>query len=178
VQLRRGGSTQDQVWRGVARLQKKLEKNVKSDVRSKASRTSLQLSLENRALRRSIKGYQSALAATPSKGAAIVGVVIVINGKVSTADVYAHPVLFRKMWPKLLHAAATEAIAEQKKASFKHLKKAAVTTFLQKARQGGDVKVRRRGNVNVALRRSKKSIFSETRIGGKDRWVHRSYVAY
>lgn len=178
VQLRRGGSTQDRVWRGVAQLQKKLEKNVKSDVRSKASRTSLQLSLENKALGRSIKGYQSALAAKLPKGTGIVGVVVVINGKVSTADVYAHPVLFRKLWPKLLHAAATEAIAEQKKASFKHLNKAAVRGFMEKARQGGKVKVRRRGNVDVALRRSKKSIFSETRIGGKDRWVHRSYVAY
>jgi hypothetical protein len=177
VQRRRGGSTQDKVWRGVARLQKQLEKNVKSDVRSKSSRTSLQLSLENKALRRTLRGYQVALGRAPDKRARVIGVVVVINGKVSTADVYAHPVLFRKMWPKLLHAAATEAIAEQKKSSFKSMDATAVQAFLSQAHQGGKLQVRRRGRVNLALRKNKKSIFSETRVG-KDNWVHRSYVAY
>ena len=177
VQRRAGGSTQDQVWRGVARLQKKLEKNVKADVRSRSSRTSLQLSLENKALKQKLSGYQTALAGAPGKAANVVGIVVVINGKVSTADVYAHPVLFRKMWPKLLHAAATEAIAEQRKASFKAIDARAVNGFLQKAREGGKLQIRRRGRVNLALRRNKQSIFSETRTG-KDSWVHRSYVAY
>ncbi len=182
IQRRAGGSTQDQVWRGVARLQKKLAKNVKSDVRSGKSRTSLQLSLENKALRRTLMGYRTALAGAPGKLGPgkfghVVGAVVVINGKVSTADVYAHPALFRKMWSKMLHAAATEAVAEQRKSSFKPLDQAAVQGFLKQAHRGGTLQVRRRGKVNVALRRNKKSIFSETRVG-KDRWVHRSYVAY
>ena len=177
VQRRAGGSTQDQVWRGVARLQKKLAENVKSDVRSGKSRTSLQLSLENKALRRTLMGYRTAIAGAPGKLGNVVGAVVVINGKVSTADVYAHPALFRKMWSKLLHAAATEAVAEQRKSSFKPIDQAAVQGFLKQAHRGGTLQVRRRGKVNVALRRNKKSIFSETRVG-KDSWVHRSYVAY
>ena len=176
MQRRRGGSAQDKVWRGVADPQKKLEKNVRADVRSKRSRTSLQLSLENKALKRHLAGYLAALKAAPAD-TRIVGLVVVINGKVGSADVYAHPALFRKMWPKLLHAAATEAVADQSRARFKPVPREAVARFLKQAREGGKAKIRRRGTVDVALRRNNKSIFTETR-DGKDGWVHRSYVAY
>lgn len=176
VQRRRLPSAQGEVWRRVTELQKKLEKNVKADVRAKRSRTSLQLSLENKALKRNLDGFLKALTAAPA-GSRIAGVVVVINGKVSSADVYAHPALFRKMWPKLLHAAATEAVAETPKAGFTPASKETVTAFLAQARTGGKVKLHRRGGVDIALRRNKKSIFSETRAG-KDGWVHRSYVAY
>ena len=43
----------------------------------------------------------------------MIGFVFAINGKLNSGDVYASPDLFAKMYPKLLHAAALEAVAER-----------------------------------------------------------------
>ena len=45
----------------------------------------------------------------------VIGYVTVINGKVSSADVYASHELLTKVWPKLLNSAAVEAFAEVQK---------------------------------------------------------------
>ena len=47
----------------------------------------------------------------------VVGVVFAVNGKVTSAEVYGSAKLFQKAWPKLLRAAAVEAIAERATAS-------------------------------------------------------------
>ena len=44
----------------------------------------------------------------------VVGYVFAINGKINSADIYASNALFRKLWPRLLKAAATEAIGVEK----------------------------------------------------------------
>ena len=43
----------------------------------------------------------------------VVGVVFVVNGKMTGAEVYGSNTLFQKAWPKLLNSAATEALAEK-----------------------------------------------------------------
>ena len=42
----------------------------------------------------------------------VIGIVMVINGKINSADIYGSSALFVKLWPKLLKAAAIEAVAE------------------------------------------------------------------
>lgn len=44
------------------------------------------------------------------------GAVFVLGGKFNSAELYATPLLFRQMWPKLLWAMAVEAVIEQKTA--------------------------------------------------------------
>ncbi len=39
------------------------------------------------------------------------GIITAVNGKFSTADVYADPGLFRKLFPRMLESAALEALA-------------------------------------------------------------------
>ncbi len=101
------------VWTGVANAQRRLSTNLGKSVASRASETSLELSLENEDLRKQTAAYTNDL----SKKAAgkdnddVIGLVIAINGQVESADLYASPKLFRKLWPKLLEAGATEAIA-------------------------------------------------------------------
>ncbi len=41
------------------------------------------------------------------------GAVFVVNGKFSSAELYATPALFRQMWPKLLYAMTVEALVKQ-----------------------------------------------------------------
>ena len=175
VQGLRSSSNQDKVWMEVSKLQYKLSRSIKTDVKHGKSRTSLQLSLENKALKMSMAPYRTALLNTPTKLKSVVGVVVVINGRISGADVYAHPVLFRKLWPKLLGAAATEAIAEKSDAAFKLPDAAKITAFLTGARKNGKLRLQKSGLVNVAVRDGKAAIFSESRHGQSD-WVHRTYL--
>jgi len=171
----RSRSNQGKIWTEVGRLQEKLSRNIMTDVKNSYSRTSLQLSLENKALKMSLAPYRTALLNTPARLNTVVGVVVVINGRISSADVYAHPVLFRKLWPKLLHAAATEAIAEKRDAQFKLPDAASIATFLAGARENGTLRMQKSGLVNVAVRDGKATIFSESRRGQRA-WVHRNYL--
>lgn len=44
-------------------------------------------------------------------GGTVAGVVIAIGGKVTSADIFANPELFRKLWPKVLKAAIMDAVS-------------------------------------------------------------------
>jgi len=92
--------------------QDKLSKNVGVQVNAVASPTSLQLALENPAVRAKAEAYRAALAAAGGRRG-VVGAVFVVNGKVTSAEVYGSNGLFRKAWPKLLKAASEEALAEK-----------------------------------------------------------------
>ena len=57
--------------------------------------------------------YEASLKAAGEGRDDIIGVVFVVNGKVTGAEVYGSNALFRKAWPKLLNSAAVEAVAER-----------------------------------------------------------------
>ena len=57
--------------------------------------------------------YMRALGRAAKLGAGVRGAVFAINGKVVGAEVYGSAILFQQMWPHLLRAYATEAIAAQ-----------------------------------------------------------------
>ena len=74
--------------------------------------TSLQLALENDKLKERRAAYDSALQDAGKGSDDIIGYAFAVNGKLNSADVYSSNGLFRKMWPKQLQAAATEAIGD------------------------------------------------------------------
>jgi hypothetical protein len=104
---------QPAVWQNVAMNQSKLNANLQTPVNAAVSPTSFQLTLEVPALKAKIAEYEAALKAAGEQSEDIIGVVFVVNGQVAGADVYGSNALFRKAWPKLLGAAAVEAIAER-----------------------------------------------------------------
>ncbi|MEZ5852859.1 MAG: DUF6569 family protein [Hyphomicrobiaceae bacterium] len=111
---RRGSDGQGEVWRSVAKVQRELSANLTASVASERSRTSLQLSLENEALKKAQGEFLAALEPAGLEADDVVGVVVAVDGKLSTADLYPSNGLFRKMWPKLVRAAVTEALAAGK----------------------------------------------------------------
>ena len=140
-------------------------------------RRSLQLALENKKLADRAPGLCGrAQGGRRSKDDDIVGYVFAVNGKLNSAEVYESNGLFRKMWPKLLDASATEAIGHRDDP------KAAAA-----GAQGGDgVPRRARRRARRAKRRSisacagsrardDKELLFETSLA--DGWVHRSYLA-
>lgn len=111
IKLANANSDQSAVWAEVRAGQAKLSKNLGAVVNAPASPTSLQLTLESPAVRAKVGEYRAALAAAGSRPG-VVGAVFVVNGAVTSADVYGSNGLFRRAWPRLLEAAATEALAE------------------------------------------------------------------
>src|SRR5262249_20049602 len=99
--------------------------------------SSYQLTLEDKDLLAKLEAYVKALKPAVEGKDDAIGFVIAINGKVEGAEVYGSAALFRKLWPKLLEAAATDALAEfQKDKKFEGCTTKGAEKFLTDAEKG------------------------------------------
>lgn len=104
---------QGEVWKNVALNQDKLSHTIGYRVEATESKSSLQLALENPAVLAKVGEYEESLRDELTKRKNVVGVVFVVNGKMTSWDTYGSSAIFQKAWPKLLNSAATEALAEK-----------------------------------------------------------------
>jgi hypothetical protein len=170
-------NSQDAVWENVTAAQDKLSRNISATVNASASRSSLELSLENAKVKETASTYIKAFASLLKNKNDVIGYVFAINGQVNSADVYASSALFAKLWPKLLKSSAVEAIAElEENSKPASVSESAVTAFLvgpDKTTSEKDVTQR----VRLLTRENDDSIFFETRDRQKkDAWIHRNYI--
>jgi hypothetical protein len=174
-----GGDGQSEVWRSVGLVQQQLSDNLKAPVASERSRTSLQLALEHEKLKTAQAAYLAVLEPAGLAYDDTIGVVIAVDGRISGADVYPSSALFRKMWPKLARAAATEALAARKAAGAAPEPPSVedVARFLKSVETGekGDREIA--GIARVETRNTDKALRIETRSAKGD-VVHRNYLAY
>ncbi len=167
---------QGKVWENVGEAQKKLMDNLKAEVRAAASKSSLQLTLENKKVLEAMKVHMKKLQGSLDKQTDIIGYAVAINGKVNNADVYANADLFRKLWPKLLCCSAIEAVAEKKeKLKIEPIKPEAVTAFLADATKGKKSEKQLGKEYKEYTCTSDKCVLFETHTG-KGTVVRRSYV--
>lgn len=108
------GRNQAAVWSGVARAQQRLSTNLGRNVASEASASSLELTLEHGKLKESAADYAKPILAAIREKEDALGVVVAINGRLYSADVYGSRALFAKLSAKLVEAAAVEAVASLK----------------------------------------------------------------
>jgi len=106
---------QSEVWKQVAEIQKQLSEKAGKSVKDKESDSSLALSLKIKEVREATERYTTKLKDIFQGKQDVIGYVFAINGKVIAADIYGSPVLFRKVWPRLLDANGIEAFAERPK---------------------------------------------------------------
>ena len=106
--------SQQEVWKQVSEAQDKLSSNVGDLVNSGESRSSLQLSLENKKVVANIDEYIKNLSSIADGKSDVIGYAFAINGKINSADVYVSNALFKKVWLKNLKATATEAVSESR----------------------------------------------------------------
>jgi hypothetical protein len=174
-----GDRSQEDVWTNVDRLQRKLTANLGQVVSSAGSPSSYQLALENPSLRRALQPYLETLRPALAGKEDVIGVAILVNGEVSSAEVYASSALFAKLWPKLLESAATEAFAEWKKGeSFKVLSLDGLKAFLQSAEQAAFAAEARSERLYVHIQQENKHLLLDTCDRGHDNLViHRSVLA-
>jgi hypothetical protein len=167
------GLRQQKIWAGVTVAQQRLGAATGADVRAPASATSLQLALEKK-LTYMRAAYVAALKAAGEAGDEIVGYAFAVNGKLNSAEIYESNGLFRKMWPKLLDASATEAISHRNDSKDKAPPIAAVTAFLGAADGAKANETQLNFGVRRITRESDKELSFETSLA--EGWVHRSYL--
>lgn len=173
----RKSKSQQQVWNEVANAQKKLEKNVGSSVADRKSKTSLQLSLENKKVKANIDKYVSNLDQIIEGKKDVIGYAFAINGKINSADVYVSNSLFKKLWLKMLKAAAVEAVANlDKNSKFKNVTSSQIQAFLINGGKGKAKEERVARRTKVVTRESKENVVFEAVDERRGVVVHKNYV--
>jgi hypothetical protein len=167
---------QREVWQEVARVQNQLSSHIRGVVNSPLSQTSLQLALESEKLKQAQEGYIKALKTAGEQEKDIVGYVFTVNGKPNSAEIYPSNTLFRKMWPKLLSANATEAIAAKDGLTEPAPSLASVNAFLKEAEAGKASKRALPHSVELETRDADRALYAETRRQDGT-WVYRNYLA-
>ncbi len=173
--------SQAQVWNGVAESQDKLTAATNTNTSSSASRSSLPLTLENSRVRADSAEYTKALAAIVEGKPDVIGFLFAINGEINSSDTYGSTALFLKLWPRLLKAAAIEAVAESMQAEIRPVGSVPQVEFPDIERffeisETGPVGETRSVTERIRMisRETKTTVFLETLDDGV--MLHRNYI--
>jgi hypothetical protein len=170
---------QGQVWERVKEQQDKLSRKLNKSVADSRSPSSLQLTLEDKELQARVDAYVARLEKCLADKPDVLGFAVTINGAVEGAEVYGSSALFRKMWPKLLRAAAVDAFAEQQKGRRYELAEPdEIRAFLAAGGKGKPIESKVDDRVHVTTRENENVVSIETRDKeNKGAMIHRSYIA-
>jgi hypothetical protein len=171
-------ASQGRVWREVEIAKDDLSGSVKSDVAGVASRSSLQLALENGKVQEMSAKYVDKLTSIIDEHSDVIGFVFAINNELNSADVYPSNAMFKQFWPRLLKAAAVEAVADSSARPVnKTLSINAAGDFLIAAEKGRESLNEVTKRTHMVKRESEQGIFFETRdMAHGGAWIHRNYL--
>lgn len=168
--------SQSEVWDAVTSTQSKLAEALGADMAAPESPSSLQLTLENGRLADAVAAQIAALKDLAEQHADAIGYIYAVNGEISGGDIYASPELFRRLWPRLLEASATEAVAERKGGPTASVAVADVDGFVSKMDQAASNIEELPAGVTLVSRDSDEAAAFETRAADIDGWIHRNYI--
>ncbi len=178
----RGGSAkgggQGAVWGAVAEAQEKYSRQLNKSVRNPDSETSLQLTLEDEDLERKIEAYTETLEKIVRDSRDVIGFAFAINGELNSADIFGSSRFFAKVWPRLLEAAATEAMGEfQAGATWPPVSLADVKELLAST-AGTEARAQQvTDDLQEITHESAESILFETKQEtDEDKWLRRNYL--
>ena len=169
--------SQQEVWSKVSEAQASLSQNVGDSVNGD-SESSLQLSLENKKVVASVDEYINNLnKVVYTKSTDVIGYAVAINGQISSADVYVSNSLFMKLWPKMLRASATEAVAASRGVRLADPVKAdAIKGFLDESDKAKATERTASAGARVVKRESKDNLMIEAVDEKSKTVVHKSYI--
>ncbi len=169
--------SQQEVWSKVAEAQKQLSDNVGGSVAAPESSTSLQLSLESGKIAATTDEYIRKLTAITAGKNDVIGYAFAINGQINSADIYVSNALFRKLWPRMLKAAAVEAVAGSRGVRVVDGADAGdIKAFITDADKGRAKERAVSGNASIVTREEKDNVVFEARDEKSKLIVHRNYV--
>jgi hypothetical protein len=166
---------QQRVWDYVRNINRELSNNLSASAGPIPVPNSLQTALEDDKLKQAQQAYIDQLRPAGEQEADIIGYVFAVNGKLNSGDVYSSNALFRKLWPKLLAASATEAIANRDTAVTAAPSLAVVRAFVTAAEGGKTSVTELTKDARLETRETDEALYFAT--GWADgRWVHRNYL--
>ena len=171
-----GDDLQGRVWASVRETQTALSGAMMGSVVDERSRSSLQLSLENKALRLELQDYEEALGKLAQEHPDAVGYAFAVGSRIDGGDEFGSAGLFRKLWLRQLRAAATEVMASTDVLGRAQPTLAEVAAFIDGARSGLSASRPMPGRMAVETRASEKAFYTEMRRS-QGLWVHRSFIA-
>ncbi|MEP7074993.1 MAG: DUF6569 family protein [Acidobacteriota bacterium] len=172
-----GARSQQEVWSQVSEAQSRLSKNVGGSVASGASSSSLQLSLENKKVVANVDEYISKLSGAINGQSDVIGYAFAVNGQINSADVYVSNALFKKLWGKMLKAAATEAVSQANGVRLAEPVKAeAVKGFMDDSEKAKAKEQAVGSGAKLVTREDKDNVMFEARDEKSKAIVHKSYV--
>ena len=170
---------QAQVWDGVKSQQDDYLDAFGPSAQDKGSPSSLQLSLESKAIAKRVAGFVAELGELAKEYPETIGFAYAIHGELNSAEIYSSSRLFQRQWTRLLESAAAEALSLSKstKALTPPPSKDEVARFLRQAEQGSITENVVHSGTAIVTRDAKEAHFQESRRGKADkRWLHRSYL--
>jgi hypothetical protein len=169
----RMAKSQPEVWSKVMKAQAALAKNANVDVKVKESDSSLALSLKVKEVQQAVNKYVAKLSGKVADQEDVIGYAFAINGKVLSADIYGSPVIFRKIWPRLLEASALEAFAElPKDKKFSSASTKEFQTFLTDANKGKVTRSEDANGLRQITNEKERILRNETNSKGKSLRSH------
>lgn len=172
-----GARSQQEVWDKVSDAQARLGRNVGGSVAADDSKSSLQLSLENKKVVATIDEYVQKLSGVINGKSDVIGYAFAINGKINSADVYVSNALFKKVWGKMLKASATEAVSEANGVRMADPVKAeSVRGMIDDAEKAKSREKPVGAGTRLVTREDKDNVMYEARDEKADVVVHKSYV--
>ncbi|MEP6847442.1 MAG: DUF6569 family protein [Acidobacteriota bacterium] len=172
-----GARSQQEVWSQVSEAQSRLGKNVGGSVASGTSSSSLQLSLENKRVVATVDEYIAKLSSVINGQSDVIGYAFAVNGQINSADVYVSNELFKKLWGKMLKAAATEAVSQANGVRLAEPVKAeAVKGFIDDSEKAKAKEQSVGSGAKLVTREDKDNVMFEARDEKSKAIIHRSYV--
>jgi len=166
-------------WSEVSRAQVSYGRNIGKLVTDGDSPSSLQLTLEHKAVRATAGEYTAAVAKVFDRYEDAVGFAYAINGEVYWADVYASSGLFKRLRGKLLEASSQEAIIEFRKGTPPAAPTAgAVQVFMARARAAKATERKISATLRMVVRESPNTVYFKAIAGaegGEMLSIHEGY---
>jgi hypothetical protein len=108
----------------------------------------------------------------------VIGYAFAINGEINSADIYVSNALFKKLWTRMLKAAAIEAVAEYngRRTAYAPAKPDAVRGLIDGADSAPAEERAVTGGARIVTRDSKDNAVYEARDDKSKTVVHRAYV--
>lgn len=169
---------QHDVWAEVDAAQRKLREKAGAAAVDGASPSSMQLTMEAPAVKARIEPYLEKLSKLPDAATDVIGCAFAVNGRLTSADLYASPSLFRALWPKLLRAGAVEALAETGATPEGWPRIDTVQAFVSDSPSGKRAEEEIGGRMKLlTVERDDAVLFDSRDVEQKAGWIRRSVVS-
>jgi hypothetical protein len=171
-------ATQAGVWAEVNSASENIGAGVARSVRSEVSPSSLPLALESKAVQESTAPYIDNLSLVAHRWNDVLGFAFAVNDEIKGADVYSSNAMFKRFWPRLLKAAAVDAIGTPGiKRAPDALRIETVGAFLVNSELGSEIVSHINARTESVERSTQDALFFESRDSGYGgAWIHRSYL--